>query len=55
MSGLHRLSRRRGRKFQDSEFAFGIIALALLATLAIGLTLATSEGPSLNPLLLLGP
>jgi hypothetical protein len=40
MSGLHRLSREGARELpadQGSEFTFGVIALALLATLAIAL------------------
>jgi hypothetical protein len=57
MSGLRRLSRKRARKFpsgQDSEITFRLIALALLATLAIGLSLIAPERPSLEPVLRLG-
>jgi hypothetical protein len=57
MSGLQRLSGERARKFpsgHDSEITFGLIALALLATLAVGLSLTAPESPSLEPLLLLG-
>jgi hypothetical protein len=57
MSGLHRLSGKRARKFpsgQDSEITFGLIAVALLATLAVDLSLTAPESPSLEPLLLLG-
>jgi hypothetical protein len=57
MSGLHRLSRRRARRFapgQASEFTFGLIALAILATLAVGMRLVSPGGPLFEPMLLLG-
>jgi hypothetical protein len=54
MSGLHRLSRRRAREFpprEGSEVVFSLVAL--LATLAIGLTLISPQGAWLEQLLYL--
>jgi hypothetical protein len=54
VSGPHRLSRQNARKFpsrHDSEFTFGLFALALLAMLAIGLTLLAPSGSQLEPIL----
>jgi len=57
MSGVHRLLREGSREFpagEGSDFYFGVIALAALATVAVALTLMFPDS-ALTAQALLGP